>query len=802
MEAFLQDLRYAVRRIARSPGLVAVAVLSLALGIGAKSTMFSIADGILLRPLPIEDPAGLIAVWSKTQGSRGNKFSYPEYLDLREQAQSFSGLAAYDRRGGLLQVGGETELLHANPISENYFSVLGVRPALGRAAFTDPSEPAVVISYNLWQRRFGGDPNIVGRKVVLSRTDVVVVGVAPRNFRGLERHLAIDVWIPMPTWAAMGGAQELRDRSSRHLQIVGRLKSSASLPLARAELDTVASRLAAAYPASNLKTTYLAQQEARPALGNIILGSLLLAPVGLVLLICCANVAGLLIAQAETRRQEMAVRLSLGASRWRIFRLLLTESLLLSLLGGALGLLLAAWLIRLFPALLPAGPISFDVRMDSRVLVFTLFASVLATLIFGLVPARQATKTDVSPVLKGVETNIRQGRWRFSLRDVLVVGQVTFSFVLLATAALLLRSLLFMLNMDAGFDSGKQMLIVRIVPAFLEVGPEKNLALHEEMVERFRSLPGVKRASYSRRFALSGSGGGATREVVIPGYVAPSGKETWDIKYNAIAPGYLQTVGTSLLRGRDFHRGDHAASQPVMLISDAMARQFWPNEDPVGKSLRVTATDRQIVGIVKDIKINRLQESNEPYIYLPFAQAPSGETTLVIETTGDPRTLVSAVRQEIRRTGPNLPVLDIITLRDQMDAAVYDQKMPAELAGGLGLLGMFLAAVGLYGVVSYAVNRRAHEIGIRMALGAQRADIAAMVLRQGMRLVAVGTVLGALATLGAGRLLGGLIYGVSPHDPLSLAASVLVVVAITLVACYLPARRAARVDPMVALRFE
>jgi len=803
MGALFQDLRYAVRRMIRTPGLVAAAVLSLALGIGANSTVFSIVDGMVLRPWPIPDPDGLMKLFSRTQGDRGNEFSFPEYLDLRQQAASFSGLAAYSRHGAILRVADESELLFANVISENYFSVLGVRPELGRTVFSDSSEPAVVISYSLWQRRFGGDPAIVGKKIQLTYTDMAVVGVAPRDFRGLEKFLSCEVWIPTMTWAALGADQGLRRRDFREYELIGRLKPGARLELAQAELHTIASRLAQAYPASNLRTSYTAFNEAKARIGNLaVFVVLLMCTVGIVLVICCANVAGLLIAQAETRRQEMAIRLSLGAGRLRVFRQLLTESLVLALLGAALGLLLTAWLVRLFPALLPPGPFSLDIRVDSRVLGFTLLASLLATLVFGLIPARQATKTDVSPVLKGVETQLRQGRWPFSLRDVLVVGQVTLSFVLLATAALLLRSFLFTLSIDPGFDPGRNLLLVRIGPGFLAGGPEKRVAVQEELVERFQSLPGVKRASYARRFHLSGSGGGATLKVLIPGQIAPTGQETWDIKYNTIGPGYLQTVGTPLLRGRDFTRGDHLNSQKVMLISETMARQFWPNEDPVGKSLRVGTADREIAGIVKDSKINGLRESPEPYIYLPYAQAPGGETTLVVETSVDPRSLVAAVRQEIRRTDANLPILDAFTLKDQMSNAVYEQKMPATLAGSLGLLGMFLAAVGLYGVVSYAVNRRTHEIGIRMSLGAQRSDIVKMVLLQGMRLVGTGTALGILAAFWVTQSLARYVYGVSPHDLVSLAGSALVVVVVTLVACYLPARRAARVDPMVALRFE
>ena len=801
MSFLVQDLRHAIRRIVRAPGLVAVAVLSLGLGIGATSTVFSLIDAIVLRPWPIRDPASLLSLSTRTTGSRSEGFSYPEYLDLSAQTTAFAGLAADDQRGALLATNDETELLFVNVVSENYFSVLGIRAELGRTDFAPSSAGTVVISHDLWQRKFGSDPEIIGKTIRLTRTDVTVLGVTPPHFRGLEAYLACEVWIPRDTWAAMGNGREFLDRDTRRYRVIGRLADDLSLDRAQSQLDVVGSRLAAEYPATNRSTSYVVVTESSDRVARL-KGLLVLSAciVTLVLVICCANVAGLLIVQAETRRREMAVRLSLGADRRRLFRQLLSESLLLAALGAALGLMLTAWLIRLLPAMLPPGPFSLDVRVETRVVVVTVVASLLATILAGLLPARGAARTDVHPVLKGAEPGLRYGRRRVSLRDALVVGQVMLSFVLLATAAILLRSFLATLSIDPGFNPGTPTLLVEIAPGFIQ-GAERRLAVHDDIQARLATLPGVTGVSYARRFHLSGSGGGATATVTVPGVPAPTGGETWAVKFNLIGPGYLRTVGTSLVRGRDFGPADRSDGQPVMLISETMAERFWPGADPIGRSLRVNDTDRFVVGIVRDAKIIRLHETAEPYFYVPYGQMSSGETTLIVQAA-DPVRLMPAVRRVIREAAPDLPIVGMLTLHDQMEAAVYDQKMPATLAGGLGALGMFLAAVGLYGAVAYTVSRRVRDIGIRIALGARPRSILGMVVGHGMRLAGVGVILGGGLALAVGRLLAGQVVGVDPANVLPFAGTASVVGAVTLAACYVPARRAARVDPIQALRSE
>jgi predicted permease len=801
MSSFVWDLHHAIRRALRAPGMVAVTVLSLGLGIGATSSVFSLVDAIVLRPWPIRDPASLVRLKTSTTGSRGDQFSYPEYLDVSAQASAFAGLAAYDRRGALLRVGDGTELLFVNVVSENYFQVLGVGPAVGRVDFGGASGRTIVISHDLWQRRFGGDPAIVGKTIRLSLTDVTVLGVAPRHFRGLDAFLSCAVWIPRATWAAMGNAREFDDRSGRQYGVIGRLGSGSTLERAASQLAVVGTRLAAAYPATNSGTSYIVVNEARDRLGNLqVLLVLTFCIVGVVLLICCANVAGLLIVQAEARRREMAVRVSLGASRGRLMRLLMGESLLLAVLGAAAGLLLTTWLIRVLPGLLPPGPFSLDVRIETRVVLVTLVASVASTLLAGLVPARGATRPDIQSLVKGAEPAVSYGTRRMSLRDVLVVGQVTLSFVLLAVAALLVRSFVETLRIDPGFDTSRRLLLVELAPGFLPA--ERRLGIHDDLVARLSHLPDVTAASYARRFHLSGSGGGASVKVVVPGVTSPTGGDTWNIKFNAIGPDYLKTIGTRLARGRDLTAADRAGSQPVMLVSEAATRQFWSGTDPIGRSLSVNGVDRMIVGIVQDASINSLRETPEPYFYVPYAQMPSGESTMVVETAGDPRALMAGVRQVISDVEPDLPVLGLLTLQDQMETAVYDQKMPATLGGTLGLLGMFLAAVGLYGAVAYTVSRRAHDIGIRMALGATRGQVFAMVVGQGLRLAAMGAGTGAVLAFAAVHVLGRSVIGVGTLDPLVLAGPALMVGAVTLLASYLPARRAARMSPLKALRTE
>jgi len=530
-----------------------------------------------------------------------------------------------------------------------------------------------------------------------------------------------------------------------------------------------------------------------------------MSAVGLVLLIACANVAGLLLAQNERRRREIAMRLALGAGRGRLIRQLLAESALLAPVGGLLGLGLAWWLIDLVPALMPPSPESLgpDVRLDGRVLAFTIVATLVTSLIFGLVPAFHASKGDLVPVLKGEASDVGKGMGSLTLRKLLVVGEVALSVTLLAGAALLLRSLVRTLAINPGFDSNKNVVMLNMAPPFL-YGYDDNqaTALYESLMERLRALPGVRHASYARRPLLIDDEGGETQEVTVPGSPFRANEPGVRIRYNIVSPDYLPTMGTHLVRGRGFELQDGPASPKVVLINQTMARRFWPQGDPVGQWLRIGKGQFQVVGVVEDGKYLSIHEPSQPYLFFPFAQMFSGEASLFVETESDSRGVVDAIMREAHSVNEKVPIVGAMTLKQHMQYALYEDRMAAGLVGSLALLGIFLAAVGLYGVISYAVSRRVHEIGIRMALGARGTDVAKLVLRQSLGLVLGGVLVGLGMAMAVTRLMSSILWGVKPTDPIALAGGVVFAVVVSLVASYIPARRATKLDPMAALRYE
>jgi len=826
MGTLLQDLRYGLRMLGKNVAFTAVAVLSLGLGIGANSTVFSIVDGMVLRPWPVRDPEQLASIYTGTEKEPLGGSSYPDYLDLRNQSTVLSGILAYGKRGAFVNARGQGELVSIDVVSDNYFSVLGVGAALGRT-FTPGSdqgggeEPGAVISYALWQRRFGGDPSLVGRPMELDGRNFTLLGVTPRGFLGLERGEPTDVWGTPKLWIAMGSGseEEFHSRNNRWFSLVARLRPGSNMQQARSQLETMASRLAQTYPASNRGRHFLMRSEAhrtREALADVLF---LMSMVSLVLLIACGNVAGLLLARNEQRRKEVAVRLAIGARSSRLVRQLLAESGLLALLGGGVGLLLAGWLINLTPTLLSslALPSGSDIQLDARVLVFTAVLTLLTTLLFGLVPAIQASRCDLVTVLKGDEAKLGGGLRRLALRKVLVVGEIALSVVLLTGAGLLVRSLLQTLAINPGFDPNKNVVLLTMAPPTLYGFKEQQAsALYESMTERLRALPGVKRASYARRPPLAGYEEGETEAVVVPGNEARPGGNKVNIRFNIVSPDYLPTMGTTIIRGRGFDRRDSASSPKVVLINDAMARRFWPQADPVGRWLRiehpgsaigtaqpgVVATEYQIIGVAEGGKYVDLHTPPEPYLFFPFSQKFSFEASLFVETVGDPRDMLSVIMAEARAASQKVPIVSGITLRQHMRLALSLDRMVVALLGNLGLLGMFLAAVGLYGVISYAVSRRTHEIGIRMALGAERGDVTKLVLAEGVRLILLGILVGLVTALGVARTMSSMLYGIRPTDPVAFAGGCLIVIAISLLASYIPARRATKVDPMVALRYE
>jgi putative ABC transport system permease protein len=804
MNTLLQDLRYGLRMLAKNPGFTTVAVLTLALGIGANTAIFSLVDGMFLRPLPVANPGELATIVVKTPEGAGRETSYADCLDLRQQASTLTGIAVWDRESRFLNSMDESSQILVDVVSPDYFAVLGVKAALGRTFLPEidkgpQPEPAVVISYRVWKGRLGGDPEIAGETIKMTGKTVRVLGVAPPHFQGLARVVPTDAWLLAPN--EVEDAQ-LKRRDFRGFEAMARLRHGVRADQARAELDMLGRRLAASYPATNRATTFGLETQSEQNRDTLQFSLFAMAVVGLVLLISCANVAGLLLARADARRREVALRVALGAGRGRLFRQFVTEGFLLSLAGAALGLLLTGWLMGLQSALMPPTPFQLgaDLRIDIRLALFTVIVSLFATLVFTFAPALQAWKTELTEVLKGEEGSVRQGRYRLPVRNILVIGQIAVSVILLTASALLFRSLFHSMRLPVGFDTQKNLVVVNLFSTG-QPSPE-NTKLLPLLAERVRGLPGVRRATCARRILLSGSGGGADMRVSIPGVELPRGQSTIPIKFNSVGPEYFHTVGTRILQGRDFASSEGPESQKVAIVNETMARRFWSGGDAIGRILRIEGVNYQIIGIAEDAKIIHLHEAPEPYMYFAFAQTPSDWGALIVETAGDPRSMVQTIKREIRAADNTVAIWEVQTSQDLMRYALWDELMPAKLVGGLSLLGVFLAAVGLYGVVAYSVNRRTREIGIRIALGAHKNQVVGLVLLQGLKLIGAGTLVGLAAALGATRLFASSLYGVKPYDPISFAAGAFLVATVALLASYVPARRATKVDPMVALRHE
>jgi putative ABC transport system permease protein len=802
MKSLWQDIRYSIRVLRKNPGFAVMATLSLVVGVTLNSTIFGLVDGIWLGSMPFADPGRIIYIFSSTPHDKRDDLSYPDYLDLRQQMQSVSGLATNDRRSAVLVVDDEPEDLRADVVSRNFFSVLGVQPYLGRF-FSEMDDstlkdtPTVVLSYRLWQRRFGGDPGVVGKSIELTGRLVTVLAVASPRFTGLERLNPADVWYPIENYGMD------TSRESRYLSLVGRLKPTATVKQAQAEVQTIFRRLNLRDSASHAPLGAVVQTEAAVQFERTgPLGLLLLGIVGTVLLLACANVASLLLARAEVRGLEMATRAALGGSRWRLVRQLLAESLVLALSAAALSLLLARLLIGILPVLLPArlaGPVALRVHWDGRVVLFTCAVSLLSIILFGLAPALHASGLNLASVMKGDHGGRQPGRGHRGL-SLLVVGQAAVALVLVAVAGLLMHSLLACYNADLGFPK-KEILVAQMSLG----GEEHGRMIHRQLKERVLALPGVQRVSVARVAPFSPSGLGASQKVFLPDRPASTPQEGWSVKFNAVDPDYFGLLGIPILRGRAFDERDDKSGPRVMLVNETMARGFWPNEDPVGQWVRLespTGPMVQIVGIVRDTKIASLTDAPEPYLFLPQAQHYHWEAILLAECGVEAATLLGPVRAELRALGIKPSRSDISTLNGYFRLRLSGAEFLVRIAGAVGLLDLGLASLGLYGVVAHAVHRRAREIGIRMALGARRREVLLLVLKRGMALPALGAVLGVPLAWAVGHTIRGLLYGVSPLDPLSILVSLVVFLLVALLACYLPARRAAQIDPMVALRYE
>jgi macrolide transport system ATP-binding/permease protein len=814
----LQDLRFAARGLRKNPGFTGAAILTLGLGIGANASIFTMVNTLFFKPpAQVERPGELVSVYtSDFSGPRFSTSSWVDYLDFQRGSQEvLAGLASFTPRPFSLAAGEETQRVFGEEVSGNYFDVLGMRPAAGR--FLRPAEnvvpgtqPVAVIGYGLWQRRFSGRAEAVGSIVHLNGHPFTIVGVAPRDFVGSFRGLKFEIWTPLLMHAVLNaGSQDLTNRGDRGLFLIGRLQPGVTVERARARFAVLARQLHAAYPDNwtdvrheSRAITVLPEREARvfPAVRGPVIGfvGLLTAVVSLVLLICCANVANLLLARASGRRREIAIRLAMGAPRRRLVRQLLTESLLLATLGAGAGLLLATWTTGFLQAFQPPLPlpVALDFSLDGRVLGYTITIAMLAGVVFGLVPAMRATRPDLVRALKDETALTAHGRRRVTMRDALVITQVAVSMVLLVMAGLFLRSLGKAQAADPGF-AADGLVLLTTEPSIQGYDSARTAVFYDQLESRVRALPGVTAATLAESVPL---GLGMNRRgVQVDGYVPQSGEEM-EFGDNTVSAGYFGAMGIPMLKGREFSPVDRPGASPVAIVNEAFARRFWPGQDPIGKRIGQPDAWREVVGVAKDGKYASLGEEPKPYFYLPLAQSYSTDLTLHVRT-GNPAALQGDLRVLVHALDSDLPIR-MVTMDEHLGLSVLPQRIGATLLGVFGALGLILASVGLYGVLAYSVALRRREIGVRIALGAAAADVRRLVVGQALRLVIAGVVAGLLVAFAAGRLASSFLFGVGAADPLTFAGVPLLLGAVAVLASGLPAHRAARIDPMDALRSE
>ncbi len=813
MRTLIQDVRYALRTLAKSPGFTLVAVLALALGVGANTAIFSVVKAVLLSPLPYPEPERL--VWVRENNPGANIFdeaaSAPNYNDWRTQVRSFDGVAAFANTAATLtDGGGEPERVPAVSTSANFFQVIGVAPALGRGFLpeeeTTGKNRVVVLSHGLWQRRFGANPQALGQTITVSGNPFTVVGVAPADFKSPVRGPK-----PPEMWFPIAFNFDNSRRRADFLNVVGRLRAGATIEQAQAELTALAAGLETEYPSANAGWVVKAQPLHERIVGNVRQALwVLMGVVGFLLLIACANVANLLLARAMARRQEIAVRSALGARRWRLVRQLLTESLLLGLAGGGLGLVLAAWGVELLVALSPGHiPRLEEVGLDARVLAFTLGVSVLTGIIFGLLPALSASKTDLAESLKeGGSRGPTAGQSARRLRSSLVVAEIAITAVLLACAGLMIRSFHAIQSVDPGFRPERIVTFDFALPGAKYKEPPQIVNFAEQLTARASALPGVERAALADALPLTG--GADVLSFVIEGRPQLPPEVVQDSEVFVVTPGYFDVMGIGHVRGERLTERHVEGTPDVVVINEAMARRYWPNEDPIGKRVNLGNPEKTpwmtVIGIVKDTRNVGLETVPYPQMYGPAAQFPRRAMSFVARTSADPATLVPALRRELAALDKDLPLYNVRTMEQVMSESVSRRRFQMVLIAAFAGVGLLLAAVGIYGVISYSVTQRRHEIGVRMALGARAADILKLVVGQGFGLTLVGIVIGLglalLLTFALTRVLSSLLYGVKATDPLTFACVALVLLGVALLACLLPARRATKVDPMVALRYE
>ena len=819
-----QDIRYALRVLRANPGFAAVAIVSLALGIGVNSSMFGLADALLLRPLPVPNSGRVVAVSDSAPGVAVGSLgylSYPDFVALRDKNKSFEGLvaAAYTFVGMSEQPNALPQLKVAQTVSGNFFRVLDVRPMLGRAFSADedrvPGRDAVaLLAYDTWEQQFSADPRIIGRRVRLNNIEFTIIGVTGKNFTGLDPLVHPEVYLPMMMLARVGSAavpNPFETRDNRIFTVKGRLKPGVTVEQASAEMATIANGLAAAYPATNRNHGVIVRTEVRSRMVerplNASFAGMLLTVAGLVLIIACANVANLLLSRAQSRTREMAVRLAIGAGRRRLVRQLLTESLMLALAGGALGLLVALYGGDYFNRLRLAGdlPVSLMVKLDHRVLIFSLIMAMLSALLFGLVPAIRGAKTDLVPALKTGESSAwRRRTWG---RSTLVIAQVALSLILLSCATIFVRTLNYVIKSDPGFRTD-HLLMMSFDPSLVRNTPDQAREFYRSVTERVRQLPGVVNAALTLNVPFDGAHV-APRSIAPEGYQFPKGKESDSVFSDIVSEQYFDTMGTPVVRGRAIDATDTATSRHVAVINQFMADQYWPHQDPIGKRFRADGPGGdwiQVVGVTKTGTYLAFGEPRLSFFYVPMSQQPPGRMTLLVETRGDAAALTGPVRGLVRSIDAHQPVFSVLTMRDYFRTqGLQALRLIANVVGGMGVLGLSMALVGLYALVSYSVSRRTREIGIRMAIGAERRDILRIVLGQGMALAIVGVGIGLVGTWGAVHALRALfsrVQDTSSFDPWTYVVVPAALLAVTLAASFVPAQRASTIDPNRALHYE
>jgi predicted permease len=818
MDGAIKDLKYALRVLTRNPGFVAIAIITLASGIGVNAAIFSIVNAYLFRPLPAKDSGQLVVVATKKVNFElPYDVSYPNYQDIRN-CPAFSDAIASTGNPVNVIVDGRPERTRVDLVSGNYFTMLGINPAMGRT-FTEEegrvpgAADVIVLGFSYWQSRLGGDPSAIGKTIKVNGVPFTIIGVAPKGFNGTEPLLSYDAFLPAGVMGQLytGGDQTFVNRNDTEFRVMARLRPGMVLDEARSALGVLASQLEQQNPASNTGIGFVAQSEikSRPTIeisdqfrqaSFVFLGL-----VGLVLVISCVNVANLMLVRASARRKELAVRGALGASRLRLTRLFLIESVLLAG-GGALGgIVLASWSSDLLSNIRVAAdaPVRFDFSLDWRVVGFTILAASAAAMLSGLLPAVRASRVDLNEALKEGGRGMIGSRGGHRLRNMLVAGQVAVSLLLLVCSGLFIRSLERAETSDPGFRT-KDLVMASVDLSLQRYDKERGKQFYRQLVEKARSLPSVRTATTA--YIVPFGGHNEAENIITEDNPVESEREREMAFYNSVGSDYFETMGTAILEGRDFSEQDDESALPVAIVSQAMALKFWPGQDPLGKRFKLSP-DRpylQVVGVSRDEKHIFIGEDPRPFFYLPAEQAYRSEATLELYTEGGQESLAAAVRQIVGDIDPDMPVFGVRTMTEHLNngLAFFFIRIGAALAGIFGALALLLAAIGIYGVISYSAGQRSHEIGLRMAMGATRVDVLRLVLKNGSIVVGLGMAIGAAAAVAATRLLSGLLYDVSPQDPIAYFAVIAVLAAVALTACYIPAMRAARVDPMAALRCE